>query len=132
MARAADPADLPSGRHGAPHHPWPGAEIRARCRSAGRIGPFAESFEAFAVAGTTTTHPQEVIMRLRTLCCRVLAMLGVGAAMTGPALADECAPVRVGGDPTSLLAPWRQALDALVAATGREGRPWSCPDARVT
>jgi hypothetical protein len=71
-------------------------------------------------------------MRLRLLCFSVAAMLGVVAALTGPALAGECAPARVGVDPASLPGPWRQALDALLAATAREGQPWSCPDARVT
>jgi hypothetical protein len=40
--------------------------------------------------------------------------------------------VRVTGDTSVLARPWRQALEALVAATAREGQPWSCPNARIT
>ena len=71
-------------------------------------------------------------MRLRTLCLGALAMLGAAVVTARPALAGECAPVRLGGDLASLSEPWRRALDALVAATAREGQPWSCPGARIT
>ena len=48
----------------------------------------------------------------------------------GPAAA--CEPVRIAeGDLAALPAPWREALVELAAATGREGRPWSCPGGTV-
>src|SRR5262249_3452012 len=75
---------------------------------------------------------KEVIMRLRPLCLGALAMLGAAAVSTPPALAGECAPVRLGGDLASLPEAWRRALRAPRRATAREGQPWSCPDARIT
>ncbi len=69
-------------------------------------------------------------MRLRPFCLAVTVL--AGTAMAGPASAEECAPARIDGDPATLPRPWRRALEALVAATAREGQPWSCTGARVT
>ncbi len=56
--------------------------------------------------------------------------------MAGPAWADgsdrACLPARRGSETALLPVWWQQALDALIAATAREGQPWSCPDARVS
>jgi hypothetical protein len=66
------------------------------------------------------------------LAC-ILGAAIAASVVTGAvhACAAECAPAQVVGDPTALPQAWRQALEALVAATGKEGQPWSCPDARV-
>ncbi len=45
---------------------------------------------------------------------------------------QECLPAWRGPETTLLPVRWQRALDALIAATAREGQPWSCPDARVT
>ncbi len=66
-----------------------------------------------------------------------LAAIAVGVAWAGlaasprAALAGECAPAQIKGDPGELPRAWREALQSLVAATAREGQPWSCPGARV-
>jgi hypothetical protein len=56
----------------------------------------------------------------------VLAFAPAIGARTGP-----CAPVVVASDRASLPPAWRDALDALVQATAREGMPWSCPGGSV-
>ena len=64
----------------------------------------------------------------------VLAGVAVGATLSGPASAGagDCAPARLADEAVTLPRAWRRALEALVAATAREGQPWSCPDARIT
>jgi hypothetical protein len=59
-------------------------------------------------------------------------VLAAGSALSSQASAGECVPARLSDDTVALPAPWRHALEALVAATAREGQPWSCPNARVT
>jgi hypothetical protein len=59
-------------------------------------------------------------------------MAGVAAVATlvpiaSDAHAAECTPAQVAVDPATLPPRWRDALLALVAATAREGQPWSCP-----
>ena len=60
------------------------------------------------------------------------AMVTATALVARISPAHACAPARLGPEAAALPAPWRQALDALVAATTEEGQPWSCPDARVS
>jgi hypothetical protein len=63
-----------------------------------------------------------------------IAASAVTVLAIGPreARAAECTPAQVAVDPASLPPRWRDALLALVAATGREGQPWSCPaNARI-
>jgi hypothetical protein len=60
------------------------------------------------------------------------AMIVATALLARTSPAHACAPARLGPEAASLPLPWRQALDALVAATTDEGQPWSCPDARVS
>jgi len=67
---------------------------------------------------------------VRRVARGVACAVGFTAAMPH-ATAAECAPAQIKGDPGALPPPWRDALDALVAATAREGQPWSCPNARV-
>jgi hypothetical protein len=61
-----------------------------------------------------------------TLAIAAVALVARGAR------AGECAPAQIKGDPTSLPAAWQRALAELVAATAREGQPWSCPGATIT
>jgi hypothetical protein len=64
----------------------------------------------------------------------VALSVGLGIASTAPAIAARtgpCAPIVARSDRASLPAAWRDALDALVRATAREGMPWSCPGGSV-
>lgn len=65
-----------------------------------------------------------------------LALLLVLGGIAAPgasraAGASPCVPVRAAADPATLPAPWRAALDALIAATAAEGLPWSCPGGTI-
>lgn len=55
------------------------------------------------------------------------------AALTSlPSSAAPCAPAVADEGAASLPEAWRRELDALVAASGRGGHPWSCTGARLS
>jgi hypothetical protein len=59
------------------------------------------------------------------------AVLAAGSALSSPSPAAECVPARLSEASLTLPEVWRRELEALVAATAREGQPWSCPDAQI-
>lgn len=56
------------------------------------------------------------------------AMLPTPASVTPP---QPCAPARLGANVAAQPEAWRHAVEALVAATGTSGQPWSCVGGEV-
>ena len=55
------------------------------------------------------------------------ASLAAFGLLARAAAARPCEPLHIVTHPAKLPPVWRDAVDALVAATSREGQPWSCP-----
>jgi len=66
---------------------------------------------------------------LRVALLAAAGMVAYGSA--AQARTGACEPVRIGHGASALEGAWREALDALVIATAREGMPWSCSGGTV-
>src|SRR5262249_10801264 len=69
--------------------------------------------------------------RWLSMCARKHRVLGLLSLMTLtgsalPALAEPCDGVRPNRDLSKLPADYRRAVDAVIEATSRPGKPWSC------
>ncbi|MBI4700066.1 MAG: hypothetical protein HY744_02690 [Deltaproteobacteria bacterium] len=61
----------------------------------------------------------------------LVAAATVASMLTHARLASACDAARPAEDLAALPGPWREALEALVAATRDSSQPWGCPDATV-
>jgi len=65
-------------------------------------------------------------------CASTAAALVLALAASPPAHACDALQIVSETSETPLPDAWARELDALVAATAREGRPWSCPGGRAS